>query len=235
VPGVNNKPPTDGFWRIYVFPFEHLWFLQAAFLIFVLVAGLDAFGVMRGMVSWSSVILLASASSVAWRVTSSLDVFSVNGVLRLLPFFLLGLGMRRFALERGPRWLPWIALPVFIASYGFRLACLLSGVALPDVSSRAVSLMIASSGLYLLFRHRGFVANRLLATLGSSSFCVYLLHVFAASATRLVLHDLGLHDTGVLFFACLAVGIIAPVVFEKTVGRKSWLRMLLLGPRSVGR
>jgi hypothetical protein len=59
-----------------------------------------------------------------------------------------------------------------------------------------------------------------------------MVYVFAASATRLVLHGVGLHDTGVPFLACLAAGVIAPVVFEQTVGRMWWSRLLVLGPRS---
>ncbi len=113
------------------------WFLWALFWVFLVVALLDARGWLdrpgRWMVWWIGSILLTGLLLHKY----SLPWFCVGGTLYLLPPFLTGLGVRRFiepalasasaprtTLEAAPetsapvrrvlRWLPWIALPVFL-------------------------------------------------------------------------------------------------------------------------
>ncbi len=42
VPGTHLKLEPHDFWRVYTMPYEHLWFLQAIFLVFVVVGFVDA-------------------------------------------------------------------------------------------------------------------------------------------------------------------------------------------------
>lgn len=46
--GINQKPDPHQVFRLFIFGFEHLWFLQSIFLIFVIVGLLDAGGVLKG-------------------------------------------------------------------------------------------------------------------------------------------------------------------------------------------
>jgi fucose 4-O-acetylase-like acetyltransferase len=43
-PGVNHRPELGDVWRICLYQYEHLWFLEAIFLVFLVVGLLDANG-----------------------------------------------------------------------------------------------------------------------------------------------------------------------------------------------
>jgi hypothetical protein len=69
-------------------------------------------------------------------IPAEANLFSSNGALRLLPSFLLGLGLRRIGgtLDRR-QWLAW-SLPAFTVVYGLRLVSVLADVQLAGPDSR---------------------------------------------------------------------------------------------------
>ena len=77
-----------------VWPLDHFWFLEAIFTIFVLVAILDHAGVLLRPAVIAAAILATAAMSSLNVVTT--HFLALDGVLDLLPFFLLGVCFGRF-------------------------------------------------------------------------------------------------------------------------------------------
>ncbi len=237
VPGANADARLQDLWRIPVFGYEHLWFVQAIFVIFVAVGALDAFGRLATFRQWLGALTVAAALFVLVTVPSAWAVFSVNGAIRLLPFFLLGYGLHRFAgrLERGAVLVP--ALVVFAAAFAVRIATILGGtdaVATADDSSpgtRLLSFAVGLTGVTLLFALRHHLRAWPLMWLGQFAFPVYLLHVFGSAGTRVALDRLGVTAEVPVFAVGLAAALLLPVVVTMTLGRDRLFSSLVLGQR----
>lgn len=231
-PGIHNPAPLGSIWRIYVLPYQHYWFLQAVFLVFLIVGTLDSRGYLQAPPHFG----LAFAVSVLCFVTFPLagvrvDVFSLGGCSYLLPFFLVGLGTRRFqtgvASIRGVR----SAAVVFVVGFGLQQANWIFGGELLDSSRRSlVGLAVGASICMILLRDGP--RNRALAWVGGHAYTIYLFQAFGAGLGRRVLGVPGIHPhlyvVGVLAIA-LAVGI----ALDETVSRVPYLRVLLLGKRKA--
>ncbi len=115
---VNRPLLFQEMWRIYIFPFDHFWFLQAIFLVFLTVGLLDAFCLIKSFAGWLIAFLAAIVATLALpRFTA---VFGFNGYLYLLPYFLLGCGLCRFALTFRQRWVATTASFVSLAGLIFQ-------------------------------------------------------------------------------------------------------------------
>ncbi|MBX7431131.1 acyltransferase [Mycobacterium sp. Y57] len=112
VPGTNYKPHLDEYYRIFIYPYEHLWFLQSIFVIFVLVGLLDAFGLLNTACRALVALAVSLAMFEVIPVPQYADIFSASGVLRLLPFFLLGYMLNRY----WPRGVSCARLAAMVAS-----------------------------------------------------------------------------------------------------------------------
>jgi fucose 4-O-acetylase-like acetyltransferase len=231
VPGVNRRPEPGDAWRIYVYPFEHLWFLQAIFLIFLAVGLMDATGRLARIGTWSVALAAACALYVLLVVPAHANLFSTNGALRLLPFFLLGVGLHRFGQVLDRRLLLIWWLPGFAVVYCLRVASVLGEAQVAAPLARALGLAVGLTGMASIFLLRAAVQARVLTWIGGFSFGIYLLHVFPAAAARLALQALGMDSDIALFGLCLATGLVVPILFELTVGRVPMVGRLVLGSR----
>ena len=171
-PGVHRRPDPADAWRLLVFPFEHLWFLQSIFLIFALVGLLDAVGALSRLAHWSAVFAAACVLHVVVALPDGADLFSINRFARLLPFFLVGMALHRFAAVLDQRrWLAW-SLTVFAVVYGLRLSAILTGADVPFFGARVLSLGVGLTGLVSLFLLRRALTSTALAWLGTFAFGV---------------------------------------------------------------
>lgn len=236
-PGTNADPGPGAVLRILFFGYEHLWFVQAIFLVFLVVGLLDAVGALRRPVGLLTAVVVASAAAVLVQVPAEVNLFSANGALDLLPFFLLGYAFHRWVdVVRGPR----VLLPVLaglVVLGAVRVAGLLDGAGpldatgLPVVADRLLGLGVGVLGVTTLFLLRDRLRVRALAWLGGFAYTIYLLHVFGSAGARLVLERLGLGHDGWLFVLALVAGLALPVVFELVAGRYRVVSVLLLGTR----
>lgn len=231
VPGTNSKPEVSQFWRIFFFGFEHLWFLQALFLIFLLVGLLDAFGRMETFAGWAVITGLAVVAYVGLTAPRGWNVFSINSALRLLPFFLLGYGLHRYAsrLDRGR--LLAAALPVFAVSFPLRLGTVLGWWVVDGPADRALSVVLGASAVLSVFVLRRFLYVRGLAWLGQFAFGVYLLHVFGSAGSRMALARLGVELHVAVFVVGVVVAVGLAVAFEILLGRNRVVSWMVLGQR----
>jgi peptidoglycan/LPS O-acetylase OafA/YrhL len=234
IPGVNQRPRAAELPALYLYGNQHLWFLQALFVIFVLVAALGAFGRLATFRSWLAVTVASGVLFVVVHVPQAAAVFSINGTVRLLPFFLLGYGAHRFAdVLLRPRVL--VASTVaFVPAYLLRLWTIVEGSRWAWVPDRALSLSVAVLLLMTLLAVRHRLTSRPLVWIGGFSFAIYLLHVFGAAGARILLNRLGIENTGVLFASGLLAGVVLPIAFELLFGRNRLISWGVLGQKPSG-
>ena len=231
VPGTHDKQNPSHFWRIYAFPYEHLWFLQAIFLVFVVVALLDAVGLLSTRSRALLAIAISSVLAIVISVPLNMDVFSVGSAVYLLPFFLIGYLLTRYRALEDWRW-AFVVGPVFLLLYGMRLAMVFDIWHPHEALDRTIGLCVGITGVTLLFLARRLIRCRPLTWIGGFAFGIYLLHVFGAAAARMAVHRLGISADVVVFTISLAAGVVAPIIFQLVFGRFGWVRTFILGEKA---
>jgi acyltransferase len=235
VPGLDSKWHTIAFWHIYVFRFEHLWFLQSIFIIFLVVGILDSSRLLASRVRWCAATAIAAIIFVVVHVPTEVDVFTVSGALHLLPFFLLGYGLRRYSLF-DLRGVPAAAVTVaFAGVFTLRLFTIF-GVYHPDeFVDKAIAVGVGATALVLIYSARNLLNTRLLTWVGGFSFGIYLLHPFPVAASRKLLEHFGIHGDWEFLVVGVAVSIAAPIAFQIMFRNVWFVRTLVLGERGAGR
>ncbi|MEV6768809.1 acyltransferase [Nocardia sp. NPDC051030] len=231
IPGANYNPHGLPIWRIYVFGFEHLWFLQSIFLIFLTVGILDGVGILDSRRGWAIATSIAAVGYVVVQIPTRIDVFTASGAVRLLPFFLIGYGLRRHSLLdlRGTPAL--LAIATFAGCYTVRMLSI-DGIFHPDgFEDRTITLAVGATALVLIYSARDYMNAKLLAWIGGFSFGIYLLHDLATAGTRIVLEHLGVHLHWELFLLGLLMGITAPIVFQLLFRNVAVIRTFVLGEK----
>ncbi|MEM1061141.1 MAG: acyltransferase [Planctomycetota bacterium] len=235
VPGANEARPWSAMWEIYVFGYDHFWYLQALFVIFLLLPVLDGTRLLYKFETWAAAVLAATLLTLLTvgpegtrtALSDVLDYFSLWGTLRLLPFFIVGIGVNRFGDRLRTRWL--VAVAAVIGVVGFiaqQHLFLTDPTATPDAAGLlGLSYGLATTGLLMTFRR----AWKPLAVIGHYSFAIYLLHVFGTAGCRVIATRLGIDDTATLLVLCVACGVAGPIVAQLVVSPYKWLRLPLLG------
>jgi fucose 4-O-acetylase-like acetyltransferase len=231
VPGTNGDVSWTMVPYTWVFGYVQFWFLQALFLIFLTVGLFDLFGLLNSPRKWLIVTGLCAGAFVLIRVPGVINVFSLDGALRLLPFFLLGYGLNRYATLSAQRDVAIVA--AVFAAIGLTFTLVLIHVEHDPMAlvPRSINVAFGMAVVYLLVVFRDRLKLRFLAVIGQFAFGIYLFHIFAAPATRMVLTSLGIDSNAVLFIGGLSIGIVAPTVFEYLFGRFPWISWPLLGQK----
>jgi glucans biosynthesis protein C len=227
VPTTHTPPGLSRLWTIYLFSYEHFWFLQAILLIFVTISLIDGFGVMQTERAWIA-CLVATTSLLIVPLES--DFMSLWGYAQLLPFFILGCGLKRFPLVFSSRMMLGGLATIFLAAFVIRQ---LGWFGIINPENRLISLVIGFTGGVLLVRMRIRIDS--LAWLGTYSFTVYLLHVFGTAGSRIVLTKLGCGADGILLIGGLAAGLAIPIVAHSICSRNHLTRMLVLGLKNTNK
>lgn len=225
-PGVNSRPEWSEFWRIFFFPYAHFWFLQAIILIFAVIVLLEKRGFLRQLPSYLLFLVLALLCHFYLRVDP--NVFSVNQAAYLLPFFLLGLGVNRFAAAGFQRAeVKWLSLAVFAVT--MTLHALAAFDVIGEVTARRdlFATTLGVSGLLTLYYWVRPVP--LLIWIGAYSFTIYLYHVFFTAGVRVLLERVGFAAPPVVFVVGCALGILGPMAVESVLRRNAVSRRILLG------
>jgi len=190
VPGTNSDVALSEIWRLYVFGMGHFWFLQAIFLIFLVVGLADAAGWLqfRGAGPW--LLAFAALAAVCIRVPLQWDIFSVSRAIYLLPFFMAGYLLSQGALDRAAsvkKLMPCVAL-ILLTVRGNVVSGL---IVLPQAVDSALGVTLGLTGVASLILWRDYIRWKPLAWLGVFSFGIYLFHIFGSASARMLLAGLG--------------------------------------------
>lgn len=229
-----NPTSTSGlvagdWYKVYFFGLDHLWFLQAIFVIFLVVGLLDVLGTLDRVTGWAIATAVTAAFYVVMPIPN-VSFFSINGAIRLLPFFLVGYGLNRFALSFSPVW-SCVLGAAAIASLAPRTLGLYSVIEINQGVERALGLTIGIALILLLFRFREAFTNRFLAWLGGYAFGIYLFHYFALQAVWIPFRQLGFDNDAVEFIVAMTLGLGLPIALRVLTHRSMMLSLLLFGEK----
>ena len=230
-PGTNRHGVLSEMWKIYVLPYTVYWYLPSLFLLFGFVALLDlrsACGTVRAWCGW----LLVSFVGIAVEPSLSPNypnVFGVWGALCLLPYFLLGIGIRRFGRQLASPLMKKIYLVGFLAGFAARQfvwfttgdAGLLRNLFLHVPIGMLASAFLLTSGW----------RNRFLIGVGGYAYGIYLFHAFGTGAGRILLLRVGVDSDVPIFLFSALLGLCVPILVERALGRSPLLRPLFLGEK----
>ena len=228
VPGANKVPGWEDVLRAYLFRFEHLWYLQSLFLIFVVMAFIDGWEFIRRSRGWLALILGWFAVSLVLPLN---QFFGYAGLVQLMPFFLAGYGLRRWPAllqARGAMPLAWL--------------CFIAGMVLEQLDYRGVlplsdsiaekwgvlNLIAGSAFCFLAVRYRRPIPG--FGLVGEFSFSIYIFHTIGMAVANRVA-GLTPWEEGVdgLVVLKILLGVILPIALELGIRRSTLLSTLFFG------
>jgi glucans biosynthesis protein C len=228
VPGTNAKFALSEIWKIYIFPYEHFWFLQSIFLIFVSIAILDHLKLMNTITNCIIIFLITALVRNLVPLFAD-NFFSINGFFNLLPFFILGCGIQRFENIFSRNDIIRISLIAFIITVALQQLSWFSGTKLNYYEYKILSICLATAGIILLFYFRRNIT--FISSIGYYAFGIYLYHVFGSAGSRILLMKFGITKEIIMFSTGLIFGIGFPVLVELTLEKSKVLRRVFLGLR----
>lgn len=226
VPGINIPAEIKDIWKIYVFTFDQFWFLQSIFLVFLLVSLLEKYRLLSNPKYY---FLFFLAASVTYFFHNSVTTFfSFDGFLYLLPFFLLGLGIKRFKFIFDQRLFKIITISLFILGIFVQQLIWFKIIPTPVTYDYFfLAYGVGFSGTLTLFYLRK--SQHFLAKLGYYSYGIYLMHVFGTASSRIILMRMGVKGNLFIFIVSLGFGLLLPVLAEFIIMKKRFLKIICLG------
>lgn len=233
VPGTNVKEPLSSIWRIYIYPFSLYWYLPALFIVFAIVCWVDIKGWASKFHQWSRFFLF---SLVVFAIETFLpdsfpNLFGFKGGFFLLPFFVLGVGMRRFAHR--------IATPHYKKFYfiGFIVCLLLTQIewfgrfygVLPDNFLHEIRLNVVIGLFAAAFVINLQIRNNFLIWIGSYAYSIYLFHAFGTAAGRIILTEMNFNIPLAIFLLSSVLGVFCPILLDRILNFWPLPRLVFLG------
>jgi len=219
VPGSNQG--IDNWFLLHILPVGHYWFLEAIFLIFILMIPLERFQLLS---TKRSFLIVFFVSSLLFTSNLEIQYFSISGFIYLLPFFLIGLAVNRFGLMS---YITFKHALIITAILVFALISIFNGTINVESKRSLLSLLIGCFSCFILLRYQ--LQSQILAKIGIYSYSIYLFHVFFTAGTRIVLTKVGETNLDIIFLTSLILGTLGPIFIDFILSRNKITRLLCLG------
>ena len=217
--GANSS--VNQWWLLHIIPVGHYWFLEALFIVFLIVMGLEKIKALSRLLGFS---IVWGISVLLHELIVPPPYFALDGVVYLLPFFLAGLACKRFELGSDKSRL--VATAALIGAATF-LWLLWEPHTSPGQKTLLSGLVAGVSSAFLLLRSGW--RSPWLAYVGSYSFAIYLLHIFFTAGSRITFTQLHVTHTYALLLLGTTFGITGPIVAAMLIRRSPRLNRWLLG------
>jgi surface polysaccharide O-acyltransferase-like enzyme len=208
------------FWA-FVDGYQHLWFIDALLMIFLVVGIIDTQIRSRLAIWWA----LIAAVVVIYPFVPDVRLLHLKNALFLLPFFAFGILLYRTpGLLRNP-WLAGasvVALPVLLAAQFMPIG--VGAMINVDLMLRWLCGAVAVVAFLRFFPRIGW-----LEMLAVYSFTIYLWHPAVNGLVRTVAWRMGIENVPFLFSIGLASAVLLPVVLHRIMLRLPRISMLFIG------
>jgi glucan biosynthesis protein C len=215
----------------FVYGFEHLWFLQALFLMVVGFQVLERLGCVHTFRRWMATMITAA---LLVQVLPSSFIFNLHEALWLLPSFLVGVGLARFPARIYRR--STMVTCMLAAVVGFGVVILTQSVH-PNLTggrNSLIGMIAAMAAIPVIFRRR--IVLPVFPTLATYSYSIYLFHTLGLYVSYCLSNKL-LRGQGrlslILFSAFFAIAFSAAA--HHLITCSPLLSFLFLGERASRR
>lgn len=229
-PGTNSTGKLEEIWMIYIFPYTQFWYLPALFLIFLFVSIIDSFKLIDKLINWTVFTLIALIVMILFKsyVPDSIpNFFAFKNSIYLLPFFMIGVGVKRFSNIFSNKYLYYSMLSILIALLIIQQLVWYNIVELQLSKRSGIGLYIGIIGSIVLLNIKWKV--NWLIWIGSFSYTIFLYHAFGTAAGRIIIKKIGFDNSVVVFISSLIIGIIFPIITENVLNKNPYTRVILLG------
>ena len=229
-PGTNMKGKLSEIWQILVFPYSLFWYLPALFIVFIIVALIDALEKLNTFTNWLVIVgitLLLLIFRGSYIPLNAPNYFCYQGAIYLLPFFLIGVGIKRFNRFFIDNTFTAILLCILLISLTVQQLAWYGIIQYNLSKGSGVGLLIGLAGTMLLFRLKWRV--KWLIWFGSYAYTIFLFHSFGTAGGRIITNKIGIHATPVIFILSLICGLFVPVLAELILDKNGVARMVFLG------
>jgi hypothetical protein len=218
---VKGQHPLHEIYRVYLWPFEQFWFLYSIFCIFILVGFMDSIKALDSFKKWSLWFVFALTLNAAFEPT---HLFSINGTNYLLPFFLMGYGIRRYTKELFTPRMVAIYMGIAMTAYSYYVSMYVRH--LTD-NPKIVALFISISAVPLILHFRRTVP--FFAKIGYYAFGIHIFNKISSTFPRLIFEHYGIKEDGILFVTYLTSGIVFSIGLQLLAEQFSFTRKYVLG------